>query len=113
MGVEKPIMVVASTGAILAMIACLVAIPSLYREINEIHDMWVSLHCFLPPRYGLYQTERYRYVRGVELEFLEDNDKTVSSSQKSEAETPMDSKAAGYDGVELLSKLIMCLSQLY
>ncbi|RCN44217.1 nematode cuticle collagen domain protein [Ancylostoma caninum] len=39
MGVEKPIMAVASTGAILAMIACLVAIPSLYREINEIHDM--------------------------------------------------------------------------
>ncbi|EYC38356.1 hypothetical protein Y032_0722g1829 [Ancylostoma ceylanicum] len=42
MGVEKPIMVVASTGAILAMIACLVAIPSLYREINEIHDMPIA-----------------------------------------------------------------------
>ncbi|ETN72116.1 nematode cuticle collagen domain protein, partial [Necator americanus] len=42
MGVEKPVMAVASTGAILATLACLLSIPTLYREINEIHDMVLS-----------------------------------------------------------------------
>ncbi|KHJ81115.1 nematode cuticle collagen domain protein, partial [Oesophagostomum dentatum] len=39
MGVEKPIMLAASSAAIIAMIACLTVIPSLYREISEMHDM--------------------------------------------------------------------------